>query len=595
MKIIRPAQVTQAGSFTRNSIGTYFDANGIMQVAVANALRITYDPTNLTKAPYALIEPTSTNLLLNSGDMSVQSRGANMFYVGTTDGPGGQTGFRFSSMANGNSYVSQSFATTVGSTYTFSYWLRLPSGLASGTFYVKDNNGTITFPIVVANTANWQRVSVSFVATSGAIVCHIGSVDSPAGYTFDVAMAMFETGSVATSYIPTTASSVTRAADVIGSSGLLYSNVPETDYPTWSATIGYVKGDRVLDVVNHKVYESLTGLKNAVTIPASSTVMSMLDANNAAIIPAAGTAVKLSSTGTLPSGFNATATYYVVAPTATGFSLSATAGGTAISSGTAGTGTYTLVTQVNLNKPINDILNWVYVGLDNRWTMFDQSITSQSVNPGSTVIAFSPGQRMDSVVGLNCAGSRATVSMVDANTGKVVYCTTVKLSSNSGITDWYSYFFEPVIQLSDFVLDDLPIGVSSGCVITVAVVAAQTAKVGGLVFGLSKEIGLTEWGTKVSIVDYSVKTQDSFGNYTITPRAFSKKADFTVQVPTDTVDFLHDIMSQYRSTPVVYIGYNGGGRTKFSSTVIYGYYKDFSIDIAYNAFSVCSLTVEGLT
>lgn len=53
----------------------------------------------------------------------------------------------------------------------------------------------------------------------------------------------------------------------------------------------------------------------------------------------AGTAIQLSTTGTLPTGLSPATTYYIVSPTTNAYSLAATAGGSPITTtGSAGTG-----------------------------------------------------------------------------------------------------------------------------------------------------------------------------------------------------------------------------------------------------------------
>jgi len=95
---------------------------------------------------------------------------------------------------------------------------------------------------------------------------------------------------------------------------------------------------------------------------------------------------------------------------------------------------------------------------------------------------------------------------------------------------------------------------------------------------------------KVGIQDYSIKQRDTFGNYTILQRAFNKKADFTVYIENSAVDSVVNLLSDYRATPTVYVG-----SSSFGSTIIYGFYKDFSVDIAYPTKSVCTISLEGLT
>lgn len=68
MRIIRPVKVkpTSAATFARASTALYWDKSGTLQTAVVNALRISYDPSDLTKPPFAMMEPSATNLLIYS-------------------------------------------------------------------------------------------------------------------------------------------------------------------------------------------------------------------------------------------------------------------------------------------------------------------------------------------------------------------------------------------------------------------------------------------------------------------------------------------------------------------------------------------------
>ena len=246
----------------------------------------------------------------------------------------------------------------------------------------------------------------------------------------------------------------------------------------------------------------------------------------------------------------------------------------------------------NLNHPPPNTSYWIDAGYDNRWKMFDQSITSQSTRAGNITVTFTPNERVDSVVGLNCDASSVNIQMVDSIDG-VVYNKTLQLTSYSGITDWYEYFFEPIESLPEFIVTDMPAGYSSAT--TTVTLTGTNASIGGLVICLSKIIGTTESGVKTGIVDYSVKTQNAFGDWVITPRSFSKKADFTIKVNSSTVDSIQNLFASYRTVPIVYVGSDVGTEEQYNSSIIYGYYRDFSQIITYPPLATCSLTVEGLT
>jgi hypothetical protein len=370
---------------------------------------------------------------------------------------------------------------------------------------------------------------------------------------------------------------------------MLTSNVPETDYPAWNSATTYVKGNRILDVANHLIYEALVGGSAVVGITTASPTTATWTNHG---LPAGAIVQFSNSGGTLPTGIVAATDYYVQNPTSGTFQLSLTNGGALINVTAAGSGTNTC-TATNTNRPITDTTAWINVGSDNRWRMFDQSVSSQTSQAGSIVVTITPGTRVDSIVGMNLSSvTSVQINVVDPTYGNV-YSRTILMVADSGIRDWYGYFYEPVIQLSDFIVTDIPVAFSSAS-ITVTI-NGSTPAIGCLVVGLSKEIGTTTEGAKIGIVDYGIKTKDAFGNYTILQRGYSKRADFTIKVATSEVDTLQNLFASYRSIPVVYVGSNVTSQMQFQSCVIYGYYKDFSLDISYPPYSTCSIQVEGLT
>lgn len=180
-------------------------------------------------------------------------------------------------------------------------------------------------------------------------------------------------------------------------------------------------------------------------------------------------------------------------------------------------------------------------------------------------------------------------SPVTVNGDGVVYDETYNLSSYSGITDWYNYFYEPIIRKSDFIALDLP--PYSGASIEVTLTdTGNTAYCGALIYGLSKEHGATQYGMQLGITDYSVKEQDAFGNYSILERSYRRTSEMSLWVDNTYVDQLHTTLAALRATPTIYIGSD-----EYGASIVYGFYKDFSTSVAYPTTSICTLTLEGLT
>lgn len=370
--------------------------------------------------------------------------------------------------------------------------------------------------------------------------------------------------------------------------------MPENEYPNYSASTVYSTGTYVLWIAadTHKVYQSLTGVTSTATISnGSPAVVTKVAHGLTADMP-----ISWATTGSLPTGLTVGVVYYVKSPLTDSFNLAATVGGAAINTSSAGSGTHTYTASANYNIAVTDETKWLEVGNDNRWKCFDSSVTSQTTNADSIANVFHTVGRVDSVALLNIEAASVTITQTDAIDG-VVYNQTYSLVDDSGISDWYAYFMEPISRTTDKVVTDL-LPYANATVSVTLTETGGTAACGGMILGQAKDISYlnnssyvgTELGMKLSIQDYSVKQRDVFGNYTILERAFNKRTDFTVYVDNGYVSALFNLLASYRATPVVYIGYGPIG-----ATIVYGFYKDFSIDIAYHTKSICTISLEGLT
>lgn len=157
-------------NFTRASDATYFDASGTLQTAGTNVPRFTYDTATLQ--PLGLmVEEARTNILLNSSTLSTQS------------------------------------VTVSATAYTLSFY-------GTGTVTL---SGTSTAGPLVGTGVN-SRVTLTFTPSSGTLTLTVSGT---------VRYANLEAGSTATSHIPTTGSTVTRARDSVTTSDVSWFNESE--------------------------------------------------------------------------------------------------------------------------------------------------------------------------------------------------------------------------------------------------------------------------------------------------------------------------------------------------------------------------------
>ncbi len=254
-------------AFSRASIATRFNKYGLLETVPANAARIEYDPVTL-EAKGLFIEESRANLLLQSNAFStpwgVTTAPLMTKTQDVTSPTGAVDGWSFIE----DNQTSQKYATqtyTAGSlttVHTLSVFVKAVSGSAqrylalrlsdaasSSTNKIRavfnPNTGAwATAPVASGNATaasgsiqdvgnGWYRVSVSgapqTTGTATGVLVHIAVGNSTTnelpsylgvtGSGLNVFGAQLEAGTFPTSYIPTAASAVTRAADTATMSG----------------------------------------------------------------------------------------------------------------------------------------------------------------------------------------------------------------------------------------------------------------------------------------------------------------------------------------------------------------------------------------
>lgn len=119
--------------------------------------------------------------------------------------------------------------------------------------------------------------------------------------------------------------------------------------------------------------------------------------------------------------------------------------------------------------------------------------------------------------------------------------------------------------------------------------AGDPAACGHLVTGTQADLGVALYGTSVGITDYSRKDTDEFGNALVVERAYSKRAEFDLRLDTARVGAIQRLLASIRARPVVWIG-----EPSYEATVLFGFFKDFTLSISGPSLSDGTLTVEGL-
>ncbi len=233
-------------TFTRSSVGTYIDSRGLVQTAVDDEPRFDHDPET-GESLGLLIEESRTNIITHSEqfDNAVWQKAACTVTANATEAPDGTTTADLIVEDNADSEHRVSFnAGTATSPRYFSFFAKPAgrnivvanvAGVGGASFDLINNTATSgqSFPCKIDILPNgWRRCSV-YYSTSANAPQIILSDDGvfPFNYQGDGTSGIYlwgaqlEAGSFPTSYIATTGTVETRAADVCSITG--------TDFSSW--------------------------------------------------------------------------------------------------------------------------------------------------------------------------------------------------------------------------------------------------------------------------------------------------------------------------------------------------------------------------
>ena len=299
----------------------------VLETAASGVARFDHNPTTFESLGL-LIEESRTNLVTYSEqfDNAAWTKTRSSITANTVVAPSGAlTGEKLVEDATASSthLVAQTFSATSGTTYNATIYVKagerteftfqLATAFPATSVRVNLLTGLITStsgsPIGSAVTSvgnGWYRVSFSQTATSTttASLNAFISVGGTTVYTGDgysgiyIWGAQLEAGAFATSYIPTVASQVTRAADAASMTGTNFSSwysqgqgtlYTEFNPMALAASSGVVIND---NTTSNRIRLATTSVSDQGTVTTSGTAQAVLDGGT----PAANTSMKLAMT-----------------------------------------------------------------------------------------------------------------------------------------------------------------------------------------------------------------------------------------------------------------------------------------------------------
>ena len=359
---------------------------------------------------------------------------------------------------------------------------------------------------------------------------------------------------------------IIRPVEILDSM-LTSSNVPETVAATYAGGTTYAAGDRVglapVDGAAQLIYESLAGgnIGNPLPVP-----------------PATATAFWRYVASVYPA-YSATVTYAL--------------GDTVSSIATDSHLLYESLVAGNYGNALSDTTKWLPLGSPkvtdgtpynstNRWTMFDQSYTSQTTCAEEIVLVLTLGQVVNIAGFGNLAGT--SIRLQNSVSG---FDETIQLTTHE-VDGWYEYWFEDLEEEDEALFTDIPPTIAGTFTLTITATGGA-AGCGVMVIGKEKLLGKTQWGMSKEINSFSRRETNDFGQTQLRRGDYQEILNVEVHLTPGSESDVFRAMKEYRDEPLMVVG-----STDFGLSIMYGWIHSWRVPCELTG-GLMPVEVRGLT
>jgi hypothetical protein len=234
-------------------------------------------------------------------------------------------------------------------------------------------------------------------------------------------------------------------------------------------------------------------------------------------------------------------------------------------------------------------LYWEVQQSTNRWKVFDQYIGDPSTRADSASWVINVADVVNSVALFGLSAASVQVVMLDTDSVER-YNETIVLDDNTGVVDWFTYWFSPTVRRTNLVLTDLPPYADATVTVTVTD-TGETVSVGQLIVGLFESLGETMDQVDLGIDDFSRKERDVFGRFSITERDYADTMALSFVTDTSRLNYINTRLAGRRSLPTVYAV---DTRYLDNEYVIYGFFPTMQPLARHAEVSEIRIELEGL-
>lgn len=376
-------------------------------------------------------------------------------------------------------------------------------------------------------------------------------------------------------------------------------NVAANTEPEWVVGTTYGVNDLVQVTTSspNKVYKSLRG-NNTGREPADS-LDPVVVTGTSVTSRAVGTA---STTFTTQSGLGFSAGMVVkITKTTTPNTVHMSAEVTAYDSGT-GLLSVTIYSTTGAGTHDNwtitsddEVGFWEEVESTEQWKMFDEYVNQGTTNLDTIDVKVNV-TRADHIAIYGMDAATLDLYLWNEAETELLWSTSVDLIYGSTIVqtilDWFEYFFGEYKRQEDYATQFGALAYAGVLRIVLTANPGEYASCGNIIVGRGYNIGNSQYGAKIGMVDYSEWETDDTGKASVTQGYWAKRNNITTYLDNDKLDNIYSILVSLRGVPTAWLGNNDD--SNYESLRVFGIFTDFDIVVSGPSHSLCDIEIEGL-
>lgn len=199
-------------------------------------------------------------------------------------------------------------------------------------------------------------------------------------------------------------------------------------------------------------------------------------------------------------------------------------------------------------NPEETPIKWLDMGYTNKYKCLDQSLSSQTIKFGDLSMSFIQN-KVNEIYFLNVSASEISVVVTTTDTLTEIYNETIVMYDKNGGT-FFNWVFSDFIYKKKLALE-MPSAFEVKIDITIKALDGF-ARVGLVGIGRTNYIGATLYGAGIGMLDFSKKAVNTNGETYLEVGNYKATNNLTVDVPSGLTDQVVQLLTDYRSIPVVF-------------------------------------------